>query len=327
MQEIPKISVFKPPLLEEFIRELVPFWEGIFETEYAWIEPLLRGREARQNRDFFYLARRNGRTAGTCHLTISDSNPQLGGLGEVATDPQFRGSGIAGKLCRRAQDDFRDAGGQALFLGTGNSAAARIYSRLGWRKLAGANVMAYIVDGRSPEGFLIDYFKNLGTATVTSASAVDRIPMIPLILCPHDWCIMDANVGIYSTRYIEQLSCMGLYPRYEPLARGDRGAWFSARTDRACTVGLSSARMSESGGCQVDGFTHHEHSEVWENLLDSSMIWAADHGADSCWVRVTDEDEGKVSRCEALGFQKVGVDAPFELNGKQVASVRLERNV
>ena len=90
----------------------------------------------------------------------------------MATSPDARRSGIATQLSRQARDDFGERGGQALFLGTGNPDAARIYFRLGWRKLAGANLMVNVMNGDSPEEFLVDYFRDLGPATVRDPSPI-----------------------------------------------------------------------------------------------------------------------------------------------------------
>ena len=76
----------------------------------------------------------------------------------MATPSAYRQRGIAAELCRLALEEFQSKGGNAIFLGTSNLAARRIYHRLGWRKLAGTNVMASISDGRSPEEYLVDYF-------------------------------------------------------------------------------------------------------------------------------------------------------------------------
>ena len=179
------------------------------------------------------------RHAGACRV--------LGGLGEVGTSPAARRTGIATALTQQALDDFRDRGGQALFLGTVNPAAARIYHRLGWRKLAGARLMVNVLNGDSPEEFLVDYFRGSRreTLSVRAPSPADRAPMIPLLAAPHDWQVLDFNVGVMSTRYAVLDSCLGLYRRYAAIAGDGRGAWFCAGTDRGNVVGLSTARLDE----------------------------------------------------------------------------------
>ena len=316
---------FNPPLPEGLIEEVTQFWEEIFASSYEGFMHQLGGAESGDNYNCVYLVREGERLLGTCCLTISRTLPQLGGLGEVATRPQYRRRGIAALLCEQACNDFRRQLGQALFLGTVNPEAARVYHRLGWRKLAGANVMALIARGGSPEAFLVDYFSEEAAAITVPGGGAHRIPMIPLILCPHDWQVLDANVEIHSTRYATQSSCMGLYPRYQAMDRDGRGAWFAARTGTGRVVGLSSARLGESGSCQVDGFTHWNYEAAWNELIEAAAGWGREHQATALRATLSIEDEDKVSRFEALGFHPVGAGPAFTLEDRQVASVRLER--
>ncbi len=317
-----------PPLPEGLITELTEFWETIFETSYEGFRGIFAGNESADNDDIVYLMRQKEELAGTCHLTICKAEPLLGGLGEVATQPEFRHQGIAELLCESARNDFRRQNGEALFLGTGNPAAARVYYRLGWRKLAGANVMALIVSGDSPEAFLADYFREAdGQVTITPGTAALRIPMIPLIVCPHNWQVLDANVGMFSTRYAVQSSCMGLYPRYEALVRERNGTWFGAQTDRGRLGGLATARLNGLGACHVDGFTLQRCLDAWADLMQAAMGWGANRGATEWQATVSVEDKDKQSLFESLGFSAAGSGEAFTLQERQVPSVQLERAV
>ena len=317
---------FEAPLPAVLVEELFAFWGAIFGES---VEPdlptgVFLGQEKEHNRNTVYLHRRGEQLAGTCGLTVSKRVPILGGLGEVATNPEFRGSGIATELCGQAVDQFRQGGGQVLFLGTGNPDAARVYHRLGWRKLAGTNVMANISSGDSPEAFLVDYFRNLGTAAVRTATPQDRIPMIPLLVSPHDWQVLDSNAAMLSTCYSGQVSCMGLYRRYAAVARDNRGSWFSAVTDSDRVVGLSTARLQDSGGCRVDAFARKDHQSVWNELIHAVMEWGARSGASSFEATVSVEDEEKHALFESIGFRTAGWAEPFDLDGREVKSVRLK---
>ena len=318
------IAELEPPLSKNLTEELVRFWQDIFEIPFGQFRDMLVGGEREANRDIMFLMREGRKIAGTSHLTISKSDPRLGGLGEVAVAPECRRSGIATTLCARGRVAFRSQGGEALFLATHNPAAARAYSRLGWCKLAGANVMAFISDGDSPEMYLADFFRECGSATIIPGSAAERIPMIPLIVAPHEWQVMDANTGVCSTRYALQRSCMGLYPRYEALACDGQGTWFAAWTDRGQVVGLSTARLNGPDRCRVDGFAHRNAADVWDDLMDAAIVWAVERKTRTCWAEVSAEDESKISRFEAKGFRKVRVGGRFDLDGRQVVSIRLE---
>ena len=318
-----QISVETPPLDVDLTEELIDFWDGIFGDGYQPDRSLYAGDERSFNRDTFYLLEQGGRTVGSSHLTTAVGNSELSGLGEVGTAPQCRGKGIASRLCRAARDDFLAAGGQALFLGTVNPVAARIYHRLGWRKMPGSTIWALIASGESPESFLVDYFRASDEVGVEPGSPAQRVPMIPLIIAPHDWRVLDANVELYSTRYLEQNSCMGLYPRYAKLVEQCAGAWFAARTRDGRLVGLASARPDGEGACQVDGFVHGRYAGSWVDLMRAAIDWAGGR----CWVRVCVEDEEKGACLKDLGFVDGGPSEPFVMGDRTVEAVRLVAGV
>ena len=323
----PQVTRIEAPVGEQVAGELVQFWEEIFRGRYRDAElRVLLGEETEQNRNVVYLTRRGDGLAGTGHLVTPRRLPELGGVGEIATAPKFRRLGISTELCGLVADEFRESGGQALFLGTVNPDAARVYYRVGFRKLASANVMALVSSAESPEEFIADYFREPGEVTVRPGSPEDRIPMIPLLAAPHDWQVLDANVGRFSTRYAVLNSCMGLYPRYAALALDDQGTWFSAATTDGRVVGLSTARLDGAGGCQVDGFAHKLHQDAWSGLIEAATGFAAAKGASPCWAAVSVEDEEKRSRFESLGFRIAGQADGFELEGRAVGAIRLKRD-
>ena len=137
---------------------------------------------------------------------------------------------------RQAVEEFVAQGGEAVFLGTGNPDAARIYHRLGWRRIAGTNVWARVTTGDSPEEYLADYFRAPGQVNIVPGDASLRVPMIPLLVTPHDWQVLDGNlpVPMLSTRYAVQSSCMGLCRKYYDLVKRD--APHGSRPRRATTA-------------------------------------------------------------------------------------------
>ncbi len=314
------------PIPAALTEELQEFWGDILghSDEHPPDVPpeAYLGSETDHNRLTVYLERQAATLAGTCAITVPKKHPILGGFGEVATRPELRGGGIATRLCGRAVEEFRAAGGQALFLGTVSPAARRIYHRLGWRKLAGAEVMANISTRDTPEAFLVDYFREPGEAVVGPATPAVRIPMIPLLHAPHDWQVLDANAEMYSTRCCVQYSCMGLYRRYLAALAGGRGEWFCARTADGRVVGLSTVHVS-GAACQLDGFAHPYFAAAWPDLMAAAMQRGAARGAGECRAVVCVEDEEKRSLFEGLGFRDAGAAADFVLDRRAVGAVRM----
>ena len=314
------------PIPAPLAGELQEFWEDIFgfsaEHPPDVAPEVFLGSEVEHNRLNVYLERRGETLAGTCTRTVSRSLPSLGGFGEVATRPALRQAGIATRLCGRAVEEFRAGGGQALFLGTTSPAARRVYHRLGWRKLAGADVMANITSRDSPEAFLVDYFRKPGEATVVPATPAVRVPIIPLLHAPHDWQVLDANAGMYSTRYCVQYSCMGLYRRYLAAVAGGKGDWYCARTADGRVVGLATA-CGAGAACQVDGFAHPYFAAAWPDLVAAVMQRAAVRAASECRAVVCVEDEEKRALFEGLGFREAGAARDFVLDGRAVGAVSM----
>ena len=136
--------------------------------------------------------------------------------------------------------------------------------------------------------------------------------------------MLDANTLMYSTRYATQKSCMGLYVRYERMRLSDEGAWFVARTAEGKVVGLATARSDRTGNCQVDAFAHARFSDVWEELVQVAIGRSQELGDGRCYAVVSVEDEEKQSWFESLGFRRAGSGEEFVLDGRLVASVRME---
>ena len=312
------------PLEPALVDELFNFWLPIFGLPNDLNPETLLGLEQPQSPISVYTRRLEKEMAGTCLVLRSPTMPGLGGFSEVATSPQARRTGIATALSREALDDFRETGGDAIFLGTVNPDAARIYFRLGWRKLAGANVMVNVTGEENPEEYLVNFFRGLTPAEVGPANPGDRIPMIPLLLSPHDWQGLDLNVDMLSTRYAVQDSCLGLYRRYSAMAKDGPGAWFCARTESGRVVGVSSALVVDNEGCRVDGFTHLNHLDSWRSLLQSAIEWCNLRNASPIWTTVSFEDEEKLALFESIGFRQTGQGEPIDLGVRQVRTLRCE---
>ena len=265
------------------------------------------------------------RLAGAVRMTVSRSHPEVAAIGLVATETEFRGKGIATALCRSAVRDFQRDGGRCLFLVSGNPLTRRIYHRLGWRKMGGTGVMGCVTDADSLEEFLVDYFRVGGRVSIQPGTPWERVPMIPLHVNRHDWQVLDANVGEFSTRYCSQKYCNTLYPAYEKLAEDGRGAWFAARTDTDRLVGLSSARMVDPGRCAVDGFAHHRYMDSWPELMEAAMGWGTENGAAVLEARLAVEDEEKRASFSSLGFVETGKGRDFDSDGRMIESVLAEK--
>ncbi len=317
---------YEIPIQQDLAGELFAFWEEIFGPGDPDIPiGVFLGDEVDHNRLVTYLERDGDTLTGTCGITISRANSRLAGFGEVATRPDYRGRGIASRLCGQAVEEFVAQGGEAVFLGTGNPDAARIYHRLGWRRIAGSYVWARVTTGESPEEYLADHYRAPGQATIIPGDASLRVPMIPLLVTPHDWQVLDGNlpVPMLSIRYAMQSSCMGLCRKYYDLVKRERTAWYAAMTDDGRLVGISTAWLDGANVCNVDGFIHARFSDSYNDLIAAAIEWGHSQNAALITTRLSVEDEDKQAAVESLGFRRGDVDGSFTLDDREVAAVTM----
>ena len=143
------MKVQNPLLDPESVRQMHQLWLAGFGNDFVSDVPddVLYGEENRWNRTNIYRHISEEQTISTAIVISPLALPSLGGLGEVCTAPRSRGEGLATRICQQLVKDFQRAEGLALFLGTVNPDAARIYERLGWQhinrsKLVGTSVAA-----------------------------------------------------------------------------------------------------------------------------------------------------------------------------------------
>ncbi|MBP86402.1 MAG: hypothetical protein CMJ64_06765 [Planctomycetaceae bacterium] len=312
----------QPPLNADLIEELLALWAGVFQYSFQEAEQLLLGEEVGENTDVIYVARDGVQIAGTCHLTISRADPRLGGLGEVAVPDEFRRQGLATKLCEQARDEFFARGGEALFLGTVNPGARRIYERLGWRQLTGATVMVCSKQSTPPDEFLEQWLRpNPGPWNVRVATSAIRVPMIPLALADHPWTILDANAGLCSTRHVEQNSCMGLYARYEQVMK--QGAAFASWTDDNQLLGLATVKM-DGTVARVDAFTHafEQFGDRWQKLICRAVKWTAERPISECIALIAAANETKQDAFRSVDFVEVSSDDDIVIGERTIETKR-----
>lgn len=163
------------------------------------------------------------------------------------------------------------------------------------------------------------------SARIAAGTVAARVPMIPLIVSAHDWQVLDANVGMFSTRYVVQNSCAGLYPRYEAFGKREANAWFAAQSPGRRLVGLGTACLGTGGECRVDGFSHGNYLGAWEALMQAAITWGVARGATLGRVTVPAEDESKRASLASLGFREAASREQFDLDGRKAPSVRLEK--
>ena len=268
-------------------------------------------------------------------IWISRRDPKLCEFGLPATAPKFRRRGIGQALFDRPVEDFRAMGGKAIFLGTNQVPAERVYRRAGYSKLVGSIAQVKILSGDSPEAYFVDYFRGLGPATVHPGDPYDRTPSVSLVHSPHDWQVMDCNAPALSKRYFTHRSYAGQCGRFIDMLDSPDSTFFAARAgSRQKVVGLSTARLLDDGVCSVDAFTPRHYQGSWRELIEAAMAWGRKRGAETLQTTLSVEDYEKRDLFEGIGFRPAGPEGEFFLDGfflgdcpegKPVAAVKMQR--
>ena len=310
---------FEAPIQESLLQELIELWETIPElpTNEEWRRELL-GLVPSFNRILIYIVREGGRVVAMCQFYISRRMPILSEFSYPGTRPDCRGRGIATQLWGAAIDDMEAMGVEAIFLGTFDRIAFRLYRRLGFSKLPASLTFVQALNGLSAEEFLADWFRDAGPATLSSGNPGDQLPSYPLIVSQHDWQVLDANAGLMSTRYSLHRTFRGLYLKCANVGDDENGARFSATTDDGKVVGMSTARLGDDGSCAVDGFVHGRYPDSFDDLILAAIGFGGSRGASAVHARVSREDIEKCQRFAALGFREAGSAPDFVLDCLQL---------
>ncbi|MCM8817303.1 MAG: GNAT family N-acetyltransferase [Candidatus Omnitrophica bacterium] len=298
------VESLEVPVFQKIASELCTFWGNIFGQDFVETQNLfyiLAGKERKFNRDFVFIAKHKDSIVSTVHLTISRFDKRIGGIGEVATAAEFRGKGLAKILCNLAISLFEKQGGRYLFLGTNNPAAARLYYSLGWKYVPGSRVMIRSSNDNKDISLFLDGRKKSCNKKINilRGDARFRLQIIPLALFPFDEIVLDINAGLFSTRWFVQKSCMGLYPHYKKIE--ETGAWFVAISGKN-VVGLSSVKLDDNHGAQIDGFCLPEIGEkVMRKLYLKAVDYACKNGANEIHMVADSLDTRKKKLLLKLG--------------------------
>jgi GNAT superfamily N-acetyltransferase len=112
-----------------------------------WIDDIgnrLRGHSG-ESRDYFFIARIGGQMVAHVWYTVATNNRQVGLLGHVFCQADFRRQGIATRLLETALANFDRQGGRLLQLFTYNPATVRFYERFGF-EVVGSQPAAHGMD-------------------------------------------------------------------------------------------------------------------------------------------------------------------------------------
>ena len=280
--------------------EIVDLWAEIFGREEALLEkPQIDGSETKWNRDFMFVAYEGEEVVGTIHATFPKDNMSICGLSGMCTHPLVRGTGLGRTLFQRMAEETEALGAEITFLGTSNPIAAKLYHSCGFSFLPGSNVMA-----RFKAGDRIDmdrrFFMNPPeNVRIADGSPSMRIPLIPFVLYRGPHFLMDCNTGIFSSDAVTQVSCMGLYPRYQDLSEKG-GSWYVAFDAASGIPGALLSVMPTEEGTRADFFYTEGFQTAAETLLDTYA------DSSEVYFTVSERDLAKQELLKKKGYRAAG---------------------
>lgn len=288
----------------DLIRYVAPFpceeFLGVIKEEFGPEEvlvekPQLTGLETEDNLDIVYLAKEGNRVLGTIHGTIPKACPELGGISAMCTVSEARGKGLGRMLFSKIVEELKSRGVTAMFLGTGNPVAAKLYCSFGFSFLRGSGVMARFVKGDAVDFTRERYGSPPASIQFLPGSARMRIPLIPLALHRGSQMLLDCNTGLVSCDYMTQYSCMGLYPRYLDL-RKKNGCFFGAYSNTGILGAVASVLPTERG-MRADFFYCDSFETAVPELLKKCETVCGE-----CYLQLATEDKGKQRLARECGF-------------------------
>ena len=170
------------------------------------------------------------------------------------------------------------------------------------------------------DDFIRRYFSTSIPSQICRAKPASRIPIIPLILFPHAWSILDSNISLYSTTVEPQLSCLGLYRRYDYLRTRGQGEWFTLITEEAKVLGISSAVYKGDNRYQVDGFCHPDH-DFFIRLMQTAVNWCKAKKAVEITFNVSKQDKNKENLVRDVGFRTMEEEAYLKSGNRRTRTL------
>src|SRR5204862_5068622 len=218
-------------------------------------------------RNDFAWAEVDGEIASTAWTTTPADEPRLGTLGEVFTDPERRGRGLAGAVCAALLERFDAAGGRVIQLGTSEPSAARIYAGLGFRPYPRGLMRRERPDDG---GFDAEWFRP-SEVSVRPLTWGDVPRLVQLYAAPNPWASAAWMQGLYSSSWVIHDRCNSLMKHTWQATRA--GAWPGLVNAEGALVGSGpmQPRGNEKAVLEgdVDLFVHPAFQDRASTLLDA----------------------------------------------------------
>ena len=163
---------------------------GFSEGERIAIFRALEGGFKTTCNDYFFLLITHGRPISSAWYAVSRRTPEVAVVGWVFTDPEWRQRGLSTFLLQTLCEHFTSRGGRAIYLGTENPSARRIYQKVGFTEYNG-DVMQRLSEYESEREFENRIFGAGQKVHIRAAEWGDVALATALYTNPFPWIVRD----------------------------------------------------------------------------------------------------------------------------------------
>lgn len=169
----------------------------------------LGGEFAAVSDDYAFFASSDGIPVAHAWYQVSRRDPRVAVLGYVFTDPAWRGKGLSQGICSRLWEHFAARGGEAMYLGTGNPAARRIYEKLGFAPHHG-NVMRRLTPSAKDPALEPARGRPASRVAARPADWGDLARLVALCTGKFPWIVRDHAEGFVLPPGAEMRRCVSI---------------------------------------------------------------------------------------------------------------------
>lgn len=297
------LKTYTIPITTKQITNLYYLWiNNGFENEknIDIDKKLLSGAEFESNQIKLYVYENDNTVLSSAIIVTNNKNPSFAGLGEVCTSVNSRGKGLANSLCEKIVDDyFSSDQSKAIFLGTVNPIAEKIYKSLGWQTIYNSNVMFNSKNQDDFESFLITYNKSKLPKNFSKGNSDFRLSIIPFALSLRSINQIDLNSKVNLIN--KSSSCLGLYNKYDSLYLKN-GNWFSVSDNENRIFSIVSYLEKENKEFRIDGLFNYLYAEDAKKLVVLAIDEIIKQKPNKIFVEIYKKDISKIQMFHELGF-------------------------
>lgn len=257
---------------------------------------------------YLFVARLDGSPVGTVWYQVSRDTPEVGALAFVFTDPSVRGMGVAHALMGHCVKHFGTHGGLAMYLGTANPMARRIYESVGFRVYNGV-AMRWTEKNAEDASFDEAFFSKDNPARTRRATWEDLPRLTALYAYPRTWFVKDRGERVFS--HAELPAARSVSIGISLLLRSEGGnSLFVLENSRKRIGGALSVYSSKESGERIvmDLLVHPSSVESAPHLVEKGIQVARNMGGKTLTSYASDLDREKIDALVASGF--VRQDSP-----------------